>query len=87
MPAGLVVPEDLIETLARRVADLVSERLEPQPMGPPWLDEDGAALYASMTRDAISGARKRGQLRSHRSTTGRIRYHRDDLDAFLRGEA
>jgi hypothetical protein len=54
----------------------------------PWLNVAGAAEYAAMTPDAIRSAEKRGQVKGHRGTTGRLRFRVDDLDAFLgAGEA
>jgi hypothetical protein len=82
------ISDELVDTLAARVADVVLERLATQPSSTPspWLDVAGVAGYASMSIEGIRAATKRGQLRSHRSTTGRVRYRREDVDAFLRGE-
>jgi hypothetical protein len=81
------VDELFLQAIADRVASVVLERLEVQSQpSSPWLDAAGAADYACMTADAIRAAEKRGQLRSHRSSTGRVRYRREDVDAFLRGE-
>jgi hypothetical protein len=82
------ISDELVDTLAARVADVVLERLATQPSSTlsPWLDVAGVAGYASMSVEGIRAATKRGQLRSHRSNTGRVRYRREDVDAFLRGE-
>jgi hypothetical protein len=85
----LSVSDEFVNMLAVRVADVVLERLEtrsPSSAPSPWLDAAGVAEYASMSIEGIRSATKRGQLKSHRSTTGRVRYLRDDVDAFLRGE-
>ena len=77
MSIALELPDELVEALR------VIVRAEVAGVSP-WCDLAGAAEYAAMTKDAVESARKRGQLQAHRSATGRIRYHRDDLDAFLR---
>jgi hypothetical protein len=80
------ISDQFVDVLATRVADVVLERLQHQPPNSPWLDAAGVAEYASMSIEGLRAATKRGQLRSHRSTTGRVRYQRDDVDAFVRGE-
>lgn len=79
------ISDEFLDALAARVADTVVERLAP-PAQSPWLDAAGAAEYAVMSIEGIRAATKRGQLKSHRSTTGRVRYQRADVDAFLRGD-
>jgi hypothetical protein len=72
-----------LTALASQVAEIVLERL---PAPSPWMDAAGAAEYCAMTVDSIRSATKRELLTCHRSTTGRVRYRREDVDAFLRGE-
>ena len=81
--------DEFFDLLAARVADAVLEQLEtksPSCAPSPWLDAAGVAEYTSMTVEGMRAATKRGQLKSHRSTTSRVRYRREDVDAFLRGE-
>jgi hypothetical protein len=83
------ISDEFFEVLAARVADAVLERLEaksPSRAPLPWLDAAGVAEYTSMTVEGIRAATKRGQLKCHRSTTSRVRYRREDVDAFMRGE-
>jgi hypothetical protein len=83
------ISDEFIDVLAARVADVVLERLELKSRNSapsPWLDAAGVAEYTSMSIEGIRAATKRGQLKSHRSTTARVRYRREDVDAFLRGE-
>jgi hypothetical protein len=68
------------------VRRIVREEIERAGTQTPWLDVSGVAGYAAMTEDAVRSATKRGQLRSHRSSTGRIRYRVQEVDDFLRGE-
>lgn len=86
MSYALPVPEELLAALEERVRRIVRQELERAETRSPWLDAVGVAEYASMTEDAVRSATKRGQLRSYRSSTGRVRYRVEDVDAFLRGE-
>jgi hypothetical protein len=85
---AVALPDELVEALEARLRSAIREELKKASGdGSPWLDVAGAAVYAVMSEDAIRSATKRGQLKSYRSETGRIRYRREDVDAFLRGEA
>lgn len=53
----------------------------------PWLDTEAAAAYLSCTPGTLRSWRARGQGPRYRVIHGKIvRYHRDDLDAFVLGE-
>lgn len=76
--------------LAETLRAVIREEIERATEGAratesPWLDVEGAAAYAAMTTNGVRSAAKRGQLRSHRSVTGRVRFLRADVDAFLLG--
>lgn len=78
------------QALAEALRPIIREELERaldgvQAGSSPWVDVAGAAAYCVMSPEAIRGALKRGQLKAHRSETGRLRLHRSDLDAFLTG--
>lgn len=83
------LPEELVMALEERLRLIVRQELEEArgDTGSPWMDAAGVAVYAVMSEDAIRSATKRGQLKSYRSETGRVRYRREDVDAFLRGDA
>jgi hypothetical protein len=82
------LPDELLTTLEERLRSIVRKELDAHTKGvSPWLNVTRAAEYAVMSEDAIRSATKRGQLKSYRSETGRVRYRREDVDAFLRGEA
>ena len=50
----------------------------------PWLDTVGAAAYIGFTPGTLKTWRKLGAGPRYRQVNGRIvRYHRDDLDAFV----
>jgi hypothetical protein len=49
------------------------------------MDVGGVADYTSMTPQAVRDAERHGHLRAHRTSSGRLRFHLDDVEAFLRG--
>jgi excisionase family DNA binding protein len=82
MTTGITLNE-LIDDVANRVADVLASR-EPVPEpATPWFTVEQAADYMQMSPDAIRASEKRGQLKAHRSETGRVRFLKSDLDAFL----
>lgn len=53
-----------------------------------WHTTNSAAAYAAVHAQTILTALRSGELRgSQRKKSGNWRIHRDDLDAWLRGEA
>jgi hypothetical protein len=85
-PWALLLPPGLISDLEARLRQVVREEIDRAiESRSPWFDVPGAAAYAASTEDSIRSAEKRGQLRGYRGETGRLRFHVDDLDAFLRG--
>jgi hypothetical protein len=77
----------LIESAAARAVAQALERTEQDSGRSPWYTTEEAAEYARMRLEAIKQARRRGQLCFDRSETGRIRFHVDDLEAFLRAKS
>lgn len=58
--------------------------MEERNTGSPWMTTDQAAAYLSVSPGTLRNWRVDGQG-PRANTVGRIvRYHRDDLDAFLR---
>lgn len=52
----------------------------------PWLDTEEAAAYIGSTLNTLRAWRARGRgPKFHNIRTRMIRYHRDDLDDFIRG--
>ncbi|WP_397586996.1 helix-turn-helix domain-containing protein [Sphingobium fuliginis] len=69
----------LIEDALRRVLDTHKAS--------PWLDSKSAALYLGTTPGTMKVWRSRGEgPRYHIIQQKLVRYHVDDLDAFVRGE-
>ncbi|MFT4159611.1 helix-turn-helix domain-containing protein [Shinella sp.] len=53
----------------------------------PWYDTDAAAAYLSSTPGTLRVWRSQGTGPRYRVVHGKVvRYHVDDLDAFVRGE-
>ena len=74
--------------LARDVAAMVAQQLRDDPPAPlsPWLTQEGAADYVRLSPKALEDMRRRGVgPRFHRVHRRLVRYHTDDLDAWLRG--
>jgi excisionase family DNA binding protein len=79
--------EELVESAAARAVAQVLERSEQDSGRSPWYTSVEAAEYTRLSLNAVKQARRRGQLRFDRSETGRIRFHVDDLEAFLRAKS
>ncbi|MBB6193466.1 hypothetical protein FHS51_003722 [Sphingobium wenxiniae] len=53
----------------------------------PWLDSESAAAYLSCTPGTMKTWRSRGEGPNYHIIQQKlVRYHMDDLDAFVRGE-
>ncbi len=84
---ALSVPEQLLQTLAERVATLVNERLDaPRPQSP-WLDFDAAQAYLGFSRDRLYKltAARAIPFRKKRDGQGLL-FHRGELDRWLEQE-
>jgi excisionase family DNA binding protein len=73
-----VVVEAVREALAEQSSTVVVE--------PHWLSVESAAVYLSMSPEAVRGAIRRGQLTPCRTPTGRVRFSREQLDRWVTGE-
>lgn len=68
------------------VEDIVRRLIETHRYSP-WLDTEAAAKYLMRPIGTLKGWRSRGIGPAYRYVNHRlIRYHVDDLDAFVRGE-
>lgn len=69
------------------VEDIVHRLIETHRYSP-WLDTEEAAKYLSRQPGTLKGWRSRGEGPPYRLVNHLlIRYHIDDLDAFVRGES
>jgi hypothetical protein len=75
---------DLIEA----VEDAVARALDRHLTSSPWKDGDAAATYLACSPNTLRTWRTRGEGPIYHIIQNKlIRYHVDDLDAFVRGEA
>lgn len=77
---ALGVPAELVEAIAVRVSDLLSERL-PAPYEP-YLNVDEAAEHLAAKKSRIYALVESGRLRAYRDGR-RLLFRREDLDAAL----
>jgi|SRR5581483_1133475 len=79
---------ELLEDLSAQVAEvrqMILELRRPEAeVG--WFSVKSAAEYLDTTEEALRGLIKRGQVPVHRTPHGRLLLHRDELDAYVRGD-
>ncbi|MFW8592817.1 helix-turn-helix domain-containing protein [Cribrihabitans neustonicus] len=56
---------------------------ELQTFTSPWLTTDQAAAYLSVSSGTLANWRSKGNGPRYRAVGRMVRYHRDDLDAFM----
>lgn len=80
----LTVPEELLGTIAERVAQLVVGRLAPPSSASPWLDVEAALEYLPFSRDQLYKltAAKAIPFRKKRDGQGLL-FHRGELERWL----
>jgi hypothetical protein len=74
----LTLPPELIEAIAQRAAELVLERLGPEPTSP-WMDRRRAAAYLGYPVSRLEKDKRIPVRRDGR----RVIYNRADLDRFM----
>ena len=80
----LTVPEELLDALARRVAMLVSDRLEPQASASPWLNVEAALEYLPFSRDQLYKLTSARAIPFRKKRDGQgLLFHRGELDRWL----
>jgi excisionase family DNA binding protein len=78
------VPEELIERVAARVADLVTASLDQSGADSPWLDFDGALAYTGFTRDKLYKLTAAKAIPFRKKEGGqRLLFHKPELDGWL----
>ena len=80
----VALPDELLEAAAERVAELLLERMPPQPADSPWLDFEGAIAYLGFSRDRLYKltAARAIPFRKKRDGQGLL-FHRGELDRWL----
>lgn len=82
---ALTVPDELLEALACRVAELLVPLIS-APAGSPWLTVTEAAEHMRCKPKRIYDLISQHRLPAHRDG-GRVLLRRDELDAYLLGDA
>ena len=84
-PLALAIPPELVDAIATRVVELMGR---PEVAGcsssSPWLDVESAATYMACKPARVYDLVSQGRLEAGRDGR-RLVFHRDDLDAYLRG--
>jgi excisionase family DNA binding protein len=81
---GLVIPEEIVEAIARRVAELLRpDDRAPEPSSP-WLDVDGACAYLGCSRNTLYKLSSARAIPCRKKVDGQgLRFHRDELDGWM----
>jgi len=84
----LVVPDELLDALAERVAELIGKRIETRPqLASPWLDFEAALAYLGFTRDRLYKLTAARAIPFRKKRGGHaLLFHRDELDRWLEAE-
>lgn len=85
-PIGLTFPEEVLEQIAQRVAEILAERTSTATaIGiQRWFTIDEAAEYARCSRQRIYNLRSSGRLSRH-GDGGRALVDRQELEALIQG--
>ena len=76
------IPEQLVEAIAARVAELVTAA-SPEPVSP-WLDMDGACAYLGFSRDTLYRLTAARAIPCRKKANGQgLRFRRDELDEWM----
>jgi excisionase family DNA binding protein len=81
---SLHLPEEALEHLAELVAAKVAERVGQNGTSSPWMTAVHAADYLGCSVSRVRTLTLTGELPHHRDGS-RPLYHRDELDAYVRG--
>ena len=84
----IVVPDELVQTLAERTAELIVAKLPSTTrVESPWLDFEGATSYLGFSRDRLYKltAARAIPCRKKRGGQGLL-FHRDELDRWVEAE-
>ena len=84
----LVVPDELLDALAERVAELIGERIETRPqLESPWLDFEAALTYLGYSRDQLYKLTAARAIPVRKKRGGHaLLFRRDELDRWLEAE-
>ena len=86
-PLPLLVPDELIEAIAQRVAGLLRDQAPPAAeIASPWLDVAAACAYLGFSRDRLYKLTAAGAIPCRKKRGGQgLLFHRAELDAWVEG--
>jgi excisionase family DNA binding protein len=80
----LLIPPELVEAVARRVAELLRRDWPDQEPTSPWLDVAGACAYLGLPRNTLYRLTAARALPVRKKLNGQgLRFHRGELDAWM----
>jgi excisionase family DNA binding protein len=80
----VTLPEDVVEEIARRAAEIVLDRLAERERWPEFLSVGTAARYLDVSPERVRKLQARGELPYHQEGPGcRVLFRRQDLDEAL----
>jgi excisionase family DNA binding protein len=84
---AIVVPDELLQALAERTAELVVAQLPSARVESPWLDFEAAMTYLGFSRDRLYKltAARAIPFRKKRDGQGLL-FHREELDRWVEAE-
>ncbi len=80
---ALTLPPDLVDLVAERAAEILSER-QPPDTSPAWLDTAAAEEYAGMKPGRLHDLKQRRKIAPAGWDGRKPMYRREDLDAYLK---
>ena len=85
---AVAVPDELVQALAERIAELVAARVEARPhVQSPWLDSEAALAYLGFSRDRLYKLTAARAIPFRKKRDGHaLLFHRDQLDRWLEAE-
>jgi excisionase family DNA binding protein len=81
---GITFPDELLDAIAERVASRIGARERAAGINTPWLTQEQAAAYLGCSASRIKTLTVADAIPHHRDGR-RPLYHRDELDAYVRG--
>jgi excisionase family DNA binding protein len=84
MELRAVLDFDALRALVAEEVERVLAQHEHHDDGSPWLTREQAAAYVHVSPRTLDRYRREGRVRAE-YVVGRPLFHRDDLDAFVRG--
>jgi excisionase family DNA binding protein len=83
-PLALVVPTELVEALAQRVAELLQAEMPKGEPPSPWFDVAGACAYLGFSRNTLYRLTAARAIPCRKKEGGQgLRFHRDELDRWM----